>query len=97
MKRYKLKTRREVKGTATWREGFSKNEQLLEIFVERVEESKRRTKVATQKRQSYIEIEKNKAQEMEKKQKKDLERQENVSSKMRVTLEIKTKWLQGCH
>ena len=64
IKRYKSKTRREVKRTALWREGFSKNEQLLEDLVERFEESERRPQADTQKRQSYIEIEKNKAQEM---------------------------------
>ena len=38
----------------------------------------------------YIENEKQKAQEMRKKQWKDLERQKNVSCKMKVTLGIKT-------
>ena len=78
MKRYKTNTRRVV------------NRATFEDFLERFEESERRTKADTQKEQSYIEIEKNKAQEMgKKKQKKDLERQENVSSKMKLTLEIK--------
>ena len=38
----------------------------------------------------YIENEKKKAQEMREKQWKDLERQKNVSCKMKVTLRIKT-------
>ena len=91
MKRYKSKTRREVKGTGLEGEELSENEQLLEDLIDRFEESEHRTKVDTQKRQSYIVNEKNKSQEMRKKQWKNLERQENVRSKMKVTLGIKTK------
>ena len=52
MKRYKSKTRREVKGTGLWGEELSENEQLLEDLIERFEESESRTKADTQKRQS---------------------------------------------
>ena len=60
------KTRRQVKGTALGSEELSENEQLLEDVIERFEESERRTKVDTQKRQSYIGNQKKKAQEIRK-------------------------------
>ena len=85
MKRYKSKTRREVKCTGLGDEEVSENEQLLEDVTEGFDESERRTKADTQKRQSYIENERKKCQEM-RKQWEDLERQENVRSKIKVTL-----------
>ena len=72
-------------------EELSENTQLLEVIIERFEECKRRTVADNQTRQSDIENEKKKAQELRKKKRKDLERQENVRSKMKVTLGIKTK------
>ena len=52
MKRYKSRTRRDVKGTGLLGEELSENEQLLEDLIERFEESESRTKADTQKRQS---------------------------------------------
>ena len=76
MKRYWSKTRLEIKGTGLGGEDLSENKQLLEDVTERFEESKRRSKADTQERLSiYIENEEKKAQEMRKKQWKDLERQ----------------------
>ena len=76
MKRYQSKTRLEIKGTGLGGEDLSENKQLLEDITERFEESKRRSKADTQERLSiYIENEEKKAQEMRKKQWKDLERQ----------------------
>ena len=72
-------------------EELSENTQLLEVEIERFEVRKRRTKADNQKRQSDIKNKKKKAQELRKKQQKDLERQENVKSKIKVTLGIKTK------
>ena len=89
MKRYKSKTRREVKGTGLGGEELSENEQLLEDVIERFAESQRRTKADTEIRQSYIENAKKKAQEM-RKQWKNLNRQENVRGKIKVTLGMKT-------
>ena len=66
MKRCKSKIRREVKCTGLRDEEVSENEQLLEDVIERFEESERRTKADTQKRQTYIENEKKKVQEMRK-------------------------------
>ena len=75
MKRYKSKTRREVKDTGLRGKELSENEQLLQDLIERFEESGRRTKGDTQKTLPYIENEKNKVQEMRKKSNgKDLER-----------------------
>ena len=76
MKRYQSKTRLEIKGTGLGGEDLSENKQLLEDITERFEESKRRSKADTQERLSiYIENEEKKAQEMRKKQWKNLERQ----------------------
>ena len=76
MRRYQSKTRLETKGTSLEGEDLSENEQRLEDITERFEESKRRSKADTQERQPiYIESEEKKAQEMRKKQWKDLERQ----------------------
>ena len=72
-------------------EELSENTQLLEVIIERFEECKRRTVADNQKRQSDIENEKKKAQELRKKKRKDLKRQENVRTMMKVTLGIKTK------
>ena len=58
MKRYKSKTRQEVKGTDLGGEELSENEQLLEDLTERFEESERRTEADTEKRQFAIENEK---------------------------------------
>ena len=44
MKRYKSKTRAEVKGTGLGGEELSENKHFLEGIIERFEESKRRTK-----------------------------------------------------
>ena len=82
MKRYKSKTRREIKCTGLGGEEVSENEQLFEDVIEWFEKSDRRTKADTQKRQSYIENEKKKVQEL-RKQWEDLEKQENVRSKMK--------------
>ena len=70
MKRYKSKTRREVIGTDLGVKKLSENEQLEE-FTERLEESESRTGADTQKRQSDIKNEKKKAQEIRKKQWKE--------------------------
>ena len=59
-KRYKSKTRREVKDTGLGGKELSENEQLLEDLIERFEESGRRTKADTQKTLSYIETKKRK-------------------------------------
>ena len=67
MKRYKSKTRREVKDTGLRGKELSENEQLLGDLIERFEESGRRTKGDTQKTLPYIENEKKKVQEMRKK------------------------------
>ena len=67
MKMYKSKTRREVKDTGLGSEELSENEQLLENLTERFEESEHRTEVDAPKRQSNIENEKKKAQEIRKK------------------------------
>ena len=75
MKRYQSKTRLEIKGTGLGGEDLSENKQLLEDITERFEESKRRSKADTQKRQCITKTKKNKAQEMRKKQWKELERQ----------------------
>ena len=76
MRRYQSKTRLEIKGTGLDGKDLSENKQLLEDVTERFEESKRRSKADTQERLSiYIENEEKKAQEMRKKQWKDLERQ----------------------
>ena len=74
MKRQYSKTRLEIKGTNLGGEDLSENKQLLEDITERFEESKRRSKANTQKRQSLSKTKKKKAQEMRKKQWKDLER-----------------------
>ena len=75
MKRYRPKTRREVKGTGLEGKELSDNEQLLEDLIERFEESGSRSKADTQKTLPYIENEKKKVQEMRKKSNgKDLER-----------------------
>ena len=89
MKRYKLKTRWEIKGTDLGGEELSESEQLLEDITERFGESERRTEGDTQKRRKNIENEKRKAQEIKKKQWKDFEKHENISGKMKVTLGIK--------
>ena len=69
----------------------SQRQQLLED-LKRFEESERKAETDTQKRQSDIKKEKKKAQEIRKKnQWKDLQGHENVRSKMKVTLQIKTK------
>ena len=81
MKRYKLKTIQEVKGTRLASGELSENDQLLEDLIERFQESERRTKADNQKRQSYIENKKKRAQEMRKKQWKR-------SGEMKVTLGI---------
>ena len=76
MRRYQSKTRLEIKGTGLDGKDLSENKQLLEDVTERFEESKRRSKADTQERLSiYIENEEKKAQEMRKKQWKNLERQ----------------------
>ena len=67
MKRYKLKTRWEIKVTDLGGEELSENEQLLEDITERFGESERRTEADTQKRRKNIENEKRKAQEIRKK------------------------------
>ena len=67
MKRYKSKTRREVKDTGLRGKELTENEQLLEYLIERFEEIGRRTKGDTQKTLPYIENEKKKVQEMRKK------------------------------
>ena len=90
MKRYKLKTRREVKGTNLGGEELSENEQLFEDLTERFGESEHGTEADTQKRRKNIENEKRKSQEIrKKKQWKDFEKHENISGKMKVTLGIK--------
>ena len=86
-----MQVRQEAKDMVLGDEELSENTQLLEVIIERFEECKRRTVADNQKRQSDIENEKKKAQELRKKKRKDLERQENVRSKMKVTLGIKTK------
>ena len=82
MKRYQSKTRLET-GLGLGDKDLSENKQLLEDITERFEESKRRSKVDTHKRQYILktrkkkaqEMRKKKAQEMRKKQWKNLERQ----------------------
>ena len=91
MTKYKFKTRQEVKGTGRGGGELSENEQLPENLIERFEESERRTDVDTQNRQSDIENKNNKAQEIGKKQWKNLGRQENIRGKMKVTLVIRNK------
>ena len=70
MKRCLSKTRLEIKGTGLEGEDLSENKQLLEDITEKFEESKRRSKADTKKKQSI-----SKAQKMRKKQWKYLERQ----------------------
>ena len=61
IKRYKSKTRLEIKNTGLGSEELSENnKQLLEDITERFEESKRRTKVDTQKRQTISKTKKRK-------------------------------------
>ena len=60
MKRYQSKTRLEIKGTGLGGEDLSENKQLLEDITERFEESKRRSKADTQKRQSLSKTKKRK-------------------------------------
>ena len=75
MKRYRPKTRREVKGTGLGGKELSENEQLLEDLIERFEESGRRTKTDAQKTLPYIENEKKESSGNEKKKQwKRLER-----------------------
>ena len=103
MKRYKSKTRREVKGTAPWRQWFSKNERLPEDFVEKFEGIERRNKAAPQKDSLISKLKKLKLKKWEEKQKKNLERRKrkqqdesNTEDKNKVEGVVQ-KWLQGCH
>ena len=66
MKRYQSKTRLEIKGTGLEGEDLSENKQLLERITEIFEESKRRAKADTQKRQS---ISKTKKRQLKKREK----------------------------
>ena len=86
MKKCKSKTRQVVIGTGLRGEELSEDEQLPEDLTERFEESERRTEANTQKRLFHIENEKKKAQEMRRKEWKDLERQEDKRTKMKMTL-----------
>ena len=89
MKRYKSKTRLQIKNTGLGGNVLSENKQLLEDIIERFEESKRRTKADTQKRQTISKTKK----ESSRNQKKTMERfgeTKNVRCKMKVTLGIKT-------
>ena len=54
IKRYKSKARLEMKNTSLGGEELSENKQLLEDIIERFEESKRRTKADTKKRQTIL-------------------------------------------
>ena len=67
-----VKTRLEIKNTGLGGEELSENKQRPEDIIERFEESKRRTKADTQKRQSISKTKKKKAQEMQKNEWKDL-------------------------
>ena len=90
MKRCTSKRRQEIIGTGLGCEELSENEQLLEDLTERYEESECRTEVDTQKRQSGIDNKKKRSRN-EKKAIEDLEREENVKGKMKVTLVMKNK------
>lgn len=72
-------------------EELSENTQLYEVVIERLEESKRRTKPDTQKKAVYIEKEKKKAQEMRKKATEKFEETRKRKKPDEVTLRIKTK------
>ena len=74
MKKYKSKTRQEVKSTGPGGEEVSENEQLLDDLIERFEESERRTETDTKQGQSDIENAKKKAQEIRKKRWKDCDK-----------------------
>ena len=60
MKRYQSKTRLQIKETGLGGEDISENKLLLENITERFEESKRRSKADTQKRQSISKTKKRK-------------------------------------
>ena len=66
MKKYKSKTRQEVKDAGLEGEELSKNEELLEELTDRFEESERRMEANAQKRQSDIENKKRKLKKWEK-------------------------------
>ena len=71
IKRDKLKTRLEIKKTGLGGEELSEKNQLLDDIMERFEESKRRTKVDTQKGET---ISKTKKKESSRNEKKPMER-----------------------
>ena len=97
MKRYRPKTRREVKGTGLGGKELSENEQLLENLIERFEESGRRTKTDTQKTLPYLENEKKKAQEMRKKAMEKIWRDESdTGNKNKVKCIVQKKPEQDC-
>ena len=74
-KRYKSKTRRDVKGSDLRGEELSGNEQLLEDLTGRFDENERRTEADAQKRQSYIKNEKKESSTNEKKRKRKIWRE----------------------
>ena len=67
IKRDKLKTRLEIKKTGLGGEELSEKNQLLDDIMERFEESKRRTKVDTQKGQTISKTKKKQSSRNEKK------------------------------
>ena len=66
MKKYKSKTRQEVKDAGLEGEEHSENEELLEELTDRFEESERGMEANAQKRQSDIENKKRKLKKWEK-------------------------------
>ena len=66
MKMYQSKTRPEIQDTGLRVEDFFENKKLLEDIKERFEESKRRSKADTQKRQSMSKNKNNKKRKFKK-------------------------------
>ena len=85
-----VKTRLEIKNTGLGGEELSENKQRPEDIIERFEESKRRTKADTQKRQSISKTKKRNLKKREKTNGQIWRDKKNVRCKMKVTLGIKT-------